>query len=342
MNIPFFNRKNTINKPMKGIYGQSFGLWSIGNRRYNDAYLWMVIGKIFSGLRNIKFYADIPEENQNVKELIYFIDTNITLMAWELWTLGFICIDYDIYGKPYFPQIDKIRKDVDGGVIGYPVVIYSDKYVFTKKSDLQILSDNLIFIDRLKNADEYLTTNLGTLGILSSKELPFSDADKDEFYENLRKDFGITGDKKQLLLFNNPIDFKQMRLPVKDLEIPEKIREEMKLIAGYFNVPYDLIPFSGQSTYANQEQAIKLFYSDCISPLAEVILKVLRYMVVHSKPMILVPSEKLTFKIENVPELEDDRNVEIDYKMKLISLIKEMDEIGIDSTEQRKKLKANN
>ena len=339
MNIPFISKKNTINKPLRKIIGRGFSLWSVGNRKYNDAYLWIVIGKIFGGLRNITFYSEVGG-NEKINQIIDFFDTNKNIMLWELWSLGFIVLDYDKDGQLYFPPIDKVRKDIDGAVLRYPIVFYSDKYQLTGKSDFRILADNLVYIDQLKNADEYLTTNFGTLGIMSSKELPFTEADKDDFYKSLQENFGITSNKRQLLLFNSPVDFKQMRLPISELQITEKLREEIKLLAGFFNVPYDLIPFSGASTYANQEQAVKSFYTDCVSPLAEQLLKVLRFVVLHDSS-ILLPTDRITFRIENVPELEDDRNVEVTYQQNVINLIRALDEIGEDSSYWRKKLNIN-
>lgn len=113
--------------------------------------------------------------------------------------------------------------------------------------------------------------------------------------------------------------------------MPEKVKDEIKVLCAHFGVPYDLIPMSGQSTYANQMAAIVDFYRSCISPLAEQILSLARYIVL--KKYVTIPTTAVTFRIDNVAELADDRTAMIDYKLKVADLAKRMTELNIELPE---------
>lgn len=331
------NNINRVPEAFANVGGISLG---IANRRYADAYLWLVFNKIFEALRNVRFYADNVGENyeQEMKDLCGFLDTNINNIVWEWWNFGYVAIDVDANGRLYFPEVNRLRFDKNRNITNCFAAIYSNTYIFAAKSSMQILRENIKNLDTIKNGQDYLTRSFGALGILSSKTNPMYDDDKEAFQRKLKKDYGISDDKYQILLFDTDVNFQKLDLPIKDLALDERIKDELKLIAGYFGVPYDLIPFSGASTYANQEQAVKQFYSGCISPLAEIALKIGRY-IMKKKKTLFVPSELLTFTIDNVPEIEDDREKEIDYKNKLVDLVVKMEGAGIDATEIREKLK---
>lgn len=335
---------NTINR----VPGQfSTGLWVWGGnalKRYSDAYLWLILNRIFSGIDNVRYCYDGDVEEAKLNELALFLDVNIKNIIWECWQWGFVCIDYreeTINGKvrrvPYFPKYEDLKFDRERNVVNRPVVYYSPWYIYEGRSAFTILAENLDNLNRIKNSDDYLTTSLGAIGILSGNGFPINDADKDEFLSSLKGSYGTTSDKKQILLMSSDVKFTQMNLPIKDLALTDKVKEEVKLLAGFFNVPYDLIPFSGASTYANQKEAVRQFYGNCISPLAEIGLTVGRYMMRRMKG-VLVPSNRLTFRIDNVTELEDDRTADIEYKLKVADLIKKMKEAGLDTTEYEEQL----
>ena len=107
------------------------------------------------------------------------------------------------------------------------------------------------------------------------------------------------------------------------------------MLCGHFGVPYDLIPMSGQSTYANQAAAIVDFYRNCIMPLAEQILSLGRYVI--KCKYVTIPTSALTFTIDNVAELADDRTAAVDYKLKVAELAKQMRDMGMELPEYIKK-----
>lgn len=323
--------KNSVNAVPYSFAQQWFGFQNVTRRRYADAYLWMILNKIFAGIRNVNFHANEKSFENDTKELCEFLDTNVDVMLWWLWSFGYIVVSLDKNGALYIPQQSSLMFDTLGNITNYDIVYYSDKYRFSRKSDFAIIKENIDNLDSLKNADSHIINSLGALGILCGKGVPMNYGEKEDLQKEMRENYGITDKKFNIFFSSQEIDFKQINLPIADLQINEKIREELKFLAGYFNVPYDLIPFSGQSTYANQRQAIIDFYRNCISPLAEVVLKIGRYVIKKDRSL-LIPSDALTFSIDNVPELEDDRGAELDYKTKLVELITKMQAIGIDTT----------
>ena len=302
-------------------------------RKYSDEYLWLILETIFAGMRNVRFYSDV--DDRKLERIVAFLDTNFIPMIWEMWHTGAIVVGIGDKGKPYMVDWSDVRKGRDGRITNYDVVYYSDKYQLERKTDFGIIAEALHAIDVYKNGDIHLTENFGALGILTGKGLPTSPADKDEFNAELKKSYGIEKDKKQILLTTMPLDFKQFTLPVKQLELPEKIEQEVKTLCRYFNVPPDLI--IGGSTFDNQAQATVNFYRNCISPLAEIALKVGQY-ILRKHTRLFVPTDKLTFRIDNVAELEDDRTAEVEYKTKLVDLIAKMRDLELDTTEYEKQL----
>lgn len=197
---------------------------------------------------------------------------------------------------------------------------------------MEVIKDHIDRLDRLVNADDYLTQSLGALGILSGTTLGLTPQDKKDFLDGIKRNVGITREQYQFIVMSNPVDFKQVNLPIADLKLSEKVKDELQVIAGQFGVPYDLIPLSGKSTYDNQEQAVVSFYRNCISPLAEMVLDLGRYTL-RVRSQELIPSRALTFTLDNVPELKHDRQdleAKIERDTKIVDLISKAEMAGID------------
>ena len=307
--------------------------WSITHKKYADVYLWIILNRILRGLANVRFHPSEVVNNESsrndIEGLCRFVENNINVLVYMLWTKGCAVIGRDDRKKKYFvPSPSDIRFDSNGKVMKYDNVVYSTSYSLTQKTDFDIIKENVKYIDIIKSADDYLTETLGAMAVMSGKAMPITEADKEDFQKEIKTRYGITRDKYQIMLMSHEVTLQQLSLPIKDLDLQGKVKEEMKAIAGYFGVPYDLIPFSGASTYANQEQAVKQFYSDCVSPIAETLLSLIRYMM---RNKYMLPSYFTTFSIDNVPELEDDRMADIEYKLKVAELAEKMRDLGVDN-----------
>ena len=304
----------------------------VSRKKYSDVYYWLVISRIFRGLQNVCF--DVAQEvgsdkvKTQLSDLLRFLNNNLTALVWQLWNNGFIVMESDKNGKWYSVPFDNIQTNGNGAVINHDYVLYSEPYMFLRKTDVKLLKETLDAVDVYKNSDIYLTKTFGAFGILSGSEMGINAADKEELQQQLKERAGTTEAKDQFIISNSPINFSQIDFKIKELQLPDKVKDEIKVLCAHFGVPYDLIPMSGQSTYANQTAAIVDFYRSCISPLAEQILSLARYIVL--KKYVTIPTTAITFRIDNVAELADDRTAMIDYKLKVADLAKRMSELNIE------------
>lgn len=332
---------NQINRVEQFSYSNWMDIFNNpATKKYSDVYSWIIFNTIFSGIRNVEFYCkeDDSVYFSDIQKIVSFLDRYAIALVWQMWSLGFMCLGIDKQGKLYIPKPNAIRKDSNGNVSNFDIVLYSDTYMFSGKSDFDILKNDFSYLDKTKNGMEYLTEHFGAFAFLCGKGMPLNAADKEEFVKNIKDKYGISREKMQLYPFTNEIDIKQLDLSVDKLDLSGKINDEIKTILAYFRIPYEMVAISGQSTYANREQAIKDFYSNCISPIAEDLLKIGRY-VIRKNRKLMIPSEILTWRIINVSELEDDRSGRIDFDLKVVSLIEKMKNLGLDTEEYENILK---
>lgn len=321
---------NSVNRPQ--IMGAiDFFSAATTRKKYSDTYFWLIASRIFRGLQNVRFMTD-PAMGGAVAEaklaaLLRFVNANLQPMVWQLWQNGMIVLDEMESDKWRLVPYTELRFDGNGAVTNFRYVVYSDVYMYIGKSDIQVVRENMNAIDTYKNSDIYLTKTFGAFGILSGREMGINAADKEELQQELKSRAGTTEAKDQFIITNSALDFHQIDFKIKDLQLPEKIKDEVMTLAGYFGVPYDLLPMSGKSTYANQEQAIVDFYRNCITPLAEVVLSLLRYIVL--KKYVVIPTAAVTFGIDNVAELADDKSAKIDYKTKVADLAAKVRDMGM-------------
>lgn len=302
-------------------------------RRHSDIYLWTILQTIFEGLKNVRYYSNDNEDY--FRNIINFLDANQQTIIWQYWNLGFICLGY-VNGQMYIPKKEDIVRDANGKVLNFDVVFYSEKYMYERKTAMQMINESLHAIDVYKSGEIHITETFGSVGILTGKGLPTNPIEKENLEKEIKESVGIKKDKKQLILTTMPLEFKQMTFPISQLSLSEKIENELKTLCRFFNLPVDMV--IGNTTYENQKQSVVNFYRNCISPIAEVVLSVGRY-VVKKDFKNFIPSEKLTFRIDNVSELEDDRTSEIEYKLKLVDLVEKMRNLDIDTKEYEDQLK---
>lgn len=311
----------------------------ISRKKYSDVYYWLVISRIFRGLQNVCFDVSQDVGSDKIKtqlsDLLRFLNNNLTALVWQLWNNGVIVLETTKdKGKWYAVPYENLQFDGNGAVIGHDYVLYSEPYMFLRKTDVTLLKETMGAIDVYKNSDIYLTKTFGAFGILSGSEMGINAADKEELQQQLKERAGTTEAKDQFIISNSPLNFSQIDFKIKELQLPDKVKDEIKVLCAHFGVPYDLIPMSGQSTYANQMAAIVDFYRSCISPLAEQILSLARYIVL--KKYVTIPTTAVTFRIDNVAELADDRTAMIDYKLKVADYAAKLRELGVDIPEEVK------
>lgn len=328
-----FSRRRSVNSVNHVLPWGAVNFFSsfTSSKKYSDMYLWLIVSRIFRGLQNVRYdlTPNVSDKDRiELAGLLRFFNNNLCTLIWQMWQSGFIVIEKDGGIWRWIP-FDKVRKGPNGEVENYRNVVYSETYMYLGKSDIEVVRENLNALDSYKNSDIYLTKTFGAFGILSGNEVGINAADKEELQRQLKMHAGTTEAKDQFIVTNSPLNFHQIDFKIKDLALNDKVKEEIMALAGYFGVPYDLIPMSGKSTYNNQAAAVVDFYRNCISPLAEVVLSLGRYVIRNQREYLTIPTDALTFTIDNVPELADDRSAAIDYKTKVADLGKKMQELGL-------------
>lgn len=300
--------------------------------RAADIYLWCIFNRIFSGLKNVAFTC----ENDTNKNLTTFLTNNLLQLIWLMWEYGYMIIDIDEKGNFYIPDYCLVRLNGDGAVANFPFVFYSEPYQFRGLTDIALIRETMKSIGAYKSAEAYLTETFGAIGIMTGKGMPVNPTEKEAFEKALKQGFGLNKDKRQILISSMPLEFSTMDFHTKDLELREKINDSYSLLCNYFNIPIDLV--FGRSTYANQEQAFKDFYKNCICPLAEKVLELGRY-IIKRDPRNLTPSTALSFRIDNVEEMkEDHRIVDTEYVRNLLDNIKISRELNLPTIELENEL----
>lgn len=299
--------------------------------KYADIYRWRVLNKIFEGMRSVRFVAPA---NDYIDALRSFLENNTVALLWQWWQNGYIIVDVTRGG---FDIIDgqKAKRSPAGHVIEPRdrqwVVLYSDEYAAARLSAFKIIENELREINELRSAEHYLTHTFGTLGVISGGEQPMTVDDKKQFLDKMKEEIGINRDRYQFIISRGDVKYTPIPLPINDLRIDDKIERSDKLICDYFGIPYDLIAFSGASTYSNYAQAVKLFYNNCIAGLAEVLLQLGRYIIRRAPAsVVFIPSDSLTFEIDNSEVAHSERNDVMDYVGKAADNIAKLAATGVD------------
>lgn len=296
-------RREVQNSILFGNY-QWFNSPVVG--KYSDIYFYSLINKMFNGLDNSRFVNNSTSATLDI--IADFLNKNAKHIIWNYWRDGFVIIDYT---EPtyLFVYDGIIQKNANGEPIAPNdrewLIHYSDTYILKRKSCFDIIKNELCFLDRLASSLDFLTSTYGSVGIITGKTMPMNTQDKEELNEELKQNLGITRDRKQFIISRgNDFDIKQFSFDMAGLDLQGKIDKQYLLLADYFNIPKNILTTDTDSTYENQSAALKRFYTDCISPLCEIILAVGRELVVASNDF--TPADELSFTFDNVTELNND------------------------------------
>lgn len=297
-----------------------FRLDGKGKQDFASLFLYAILERIYSGVRNVTFKSTEP--NLLCDEINTFIDSNVELLLWHYFNSGYMCVMTGEHGMMRLPKQNELRFDANGMVVNKnAVVVYSDPYVIDRDTHTKIVRPFLKNINSNLNNSDYITEQCGLYGILAGKSIPISPASKAELQEKLRKDYGTEQGQFNFILSNAEISFTPITIPVKDLEMTEKVNQDAKWICQFFQINPDLI--FGGSTFSNQAEAVKAFYRDCIVPLAERLLMLTRALFVNLTTE-LKPSKIMTYDLSNVPEFDktlsekcEQLSAYLDYLLKL-------------------------
>jgi hypothetical protein len=198
-----------------------------------------------------------------------------------------------------------VKVDVDNDLIIWndDNTGFDEGYPFLSKSRMSAIMDEVNLSNFLSEAQKSVVTKRGAIGMFSrdGEYAPvgvFED-DKKELEEELKKT-GLGNKDNTILISNLRYKWNPFTWPTKDLMLIEFDELTSKKICGVYDVPYQLLPMSGQSTYENAKQAKIDLYQSVAIPTSFQDARLLE------KAFKLPDGEHLHFDFSHVPALAED------------------------------------
>jgi hypothetical protein len=121
----------------------------------------------------------------------------------------------------------------------------------------------------ISEAEKAIVERRGALGILSKdiddpNSIGVFEDERQEIQKKYKEAYGLRMSKDQIIITTMALKWQQMSLSVKDLMLIELGEEAQKRIAGVYNVPYNLLPGGFNTSFDNQDKAIKTLYNEAI------------------------------------------------------------------------------
>lgn len=235
--------------------------------KYSDAILLGIFKKIFKRFGLVDFVVN-SQDITTISFVNYFLNNQLPQAFAELFNNGYILIEYDkstgrfkYWQKTEVNQYGNEFKTKDGKELH---VFYSDTFKVFGKSDGELLKHTLDGVNDALNAQRTVIKRLGAV-VVGTPEQPsqnpqavsISDTDKEALEKDIQTDYGMLDDQKQFMFLRRSLKLTRIALGGKDLLITESVEMFTKILCDAMNIPYDIMAMSGQSTYANQEQAEK-------------------------------------------------------------------------------------
>lgn len=267
-----FKQKNKLySQPRAGIGTSCIAMH---NRRYADMVLDFVVEQIFNCVDTIDIY-----QNGN-----YIVEDARVANARAIITLHFREIFWDMFNKGYFVLLIRgdefeympakyISKMGDDGYVTTELegrvearVFYEKRYIAKGRTMAQTCQTTLDYIDNVLNTATTGNAKLGNVTILTptSNGLGMEvmkDNEKKEIEKLISESYGGLDSQSNLMLFPNSLTTTTISFDFAKLQILPQFQLGVQNLCSYFNIPYDILPTSGQSTFNNQENAYSMLYA---------------------------------------------------------------------------------
>lgn len=330
---PFYNIVDYRGETLPRNYQDEYYL-PLGNLFFDS-----IMNQLYKGLSNITL-EDTSRDNR-VGVLVKYIDSNMSLLLNQYLKYGFIAIRYHFdkssntykYSIPSKNQLtfDKeSRKILDKNVTVWYSPIYQTlpfSNIHDTTAPIDLINKIIYSINRMASADLFLTEKLGALGILTGVTLPSDPAKKDKFLKNFTRSYGITQDKYQFILSTHDLKYQNIDAKIDELHLGDKLKDMYKYLANLMGVPLPLL-FDESSTYNNVKEARAYFYNTTVRYYAEIFLKVTQDVMTNT--VVGVPQSMLTYRLENVPDLEITLSSACNERTALLDYFLKLKEAGID------------
>ena len=282
LNSIFGKKKQDLFTPFWSAFGRSYGCGNlrIANKKYSQIILNSIVVNIFNAVETIEVWdANKTNENQ--------LESWGVKLARKTITEHFREIFFDLYSKGYFvllynnttndieflpAKYTQVRADgsvyVEGGKLSEGTrayLFYEKDYKGSGVTMAETCRTSLEYVDNILNTAVTGNARLGNVTILTPTTNAMGsevlkDNEKKEIERLISESYGGLDNQSNLMLFPNSLSTTTISFDFARLQLLPQLEMSVKNLCGYLQVPYDILPLSGQSTFNNQENAYSMLY----------------------------------------------------------------------------------
>ena len=278
---------------------------TLQNNDFSSLNLAIVLQPIFDGLKKIEFYSAPGYENsESIIKIVDFLNNNYNNIFLQMFNNGVVAIKENKDKTITLVKNSDIQKDkVDNiyFVTNQKNYRISETFQMFGVSDRALFTQILLSLNLYFNAENTIIERLGQTTLFSAdasnpEAKVLGETEKKTLEDQLN---GVLGSDdstgKSVFVTKSGLTKNTIPFNLQNLNIVEKKKFALALMAGKMNIPEDLIPTLGSKTFNNVGEAKDYFKQNTINGWAEVMAELGKKYIKSSKE--LVPSEALQFRL---------------------------------------------
>ena len=278
---------------------------TLQNNDFSSLNLAIVLQPIFDGLKKIEFYSAPGYENrETIIKIVDFLNNNYNNIFLQMFNNGVVAIKENKDKTITLVKNSDIQKDkVDNiyFVTNQKNYRISETFQMFGVSDRALFTQILLSLNLYFNAENTIIERLGQTTLFSAdasnpEAKVLGESEKKTLEDQLN---GVLGSDdstgKSVFVTKSGLTKNTIPFNLQNLNIVEKKKFALALMAGKMNIPEDLIPTLGSKTFNNVGEAKDYFKQNTINGWAEVMAELGKKYIKSSKE--IVPSEALQFKL---------------------------------------------
>ena len=278
---------------------------TLQNNDFSSLNLAIVLQPIFDGLKKIEFYSAPGYENsESIIKIVDFLNNNYNNIFLQMFNNGVVAIKENKDKTITLVKNSDIQKDkVDNiyFVTNQKNYRISETFQMFGVSDRALFTQILLSLNLYFNAENTIIERLGQTTLFSAdasnpEAKVLGESEKKTLEDQLN---GVLGSDdstgKSVFVTKSGLTKNTIPFNLQNLNIVEKKKFALALMAGKMNIPEDLIPTHGNKTFNNVGEAKDYFKQNTINGWAEVMAELGKKYIKSSKE--LVPSDALQFRL---------------------------------------------
>ena len=278
---------------------------TLQNNDFSSLNLAIVLQPIFDGLKKIEFYSAPGYENsESIIKIVDFLNNNYNNIFLQMFNNGVVAIKENKDKTITLVKNSDIQKDkVDNiyFVTNQKNYRISETFQMFGVSDRSLFTQILLSLNLYFNAENTIIERLGQTTLFSAdasnpEAKVLGESEKKTLEDQLN---GVLGSDdstgKSVFVTKSGLTKNTIPFNLQNLNIVEKKKFALALMAGKMNIPEDLIPTLGSKTFNNVGEAKDYFKQNTINGWAEIMAELGKKYIKSSKE--LVPSEALQFRL---------------------------------------------